>query len=85
MSGWMMRLRGWSAALCGLALAGGMLAGCATQGAAKPSPGAAQADAKPLPKGLDPASDSDPFPSTYKPLPAPVTAIVGAIKNKSAA
>ena len=31
-----------------------------------------------LPRGLDPDSDVDPFPSTYKPLPGVPTAIVGA-------
>lgn len=31
-----------------------------------------------IPKGLDPDTDTDPFPSTYKPLPGRPTAIVGA-------
>ncbi len=31
-----------------------------------------------LPRGLDPDTDADPFPSTYKPLPSSPTAIVGA-------
>ncbi len=31
-----------------------------------------------LPHGLDPDTDTDPFPSTYKPLPSEPTAIVGA-------
>ncbi len=31
-----------------------------------------------LPRGLDPDTDTDPFPSTYKPLPSAPTAIVGA-------
>ena len=31
-----------------------------------------------LPRGLDPDTDADPFPSTYKPLPSAPTAIVGA-------
>jgi imidazolonepropionase-like amidohydrolase len=41
------------------------------QGGAKSAP-------KPLPKGLDPEADADPFPSTYRPLPGRPTAIVGA-------
>ncbi|HKD20372.1 MAG TPA: amidohydrolase [Rhizomicrobium sp.] len=42
-------------------------------------PALADSDAKPvLPKGLDPDADTDPFPSTYKPLPGGPTAIVGA-------
>lgn len=56
-----------------------LLAGCATtatgaSGDAKP---VQKAEAKPLPKGLDPAS-APAFPSTYKPLPSRPTAIVGA-------
>jgi imidazolonepropionase-like amidohydrolase len=47
------------------------------------SAGYAQSDsdqkaASALPKGLDPDTDTDPFPSTYKPLPSGPTAIVGA-------
>ena len=55
------------------------LAGCATTGTgAPPNSGHAETDAKPLPAGLDPSKDADPFPSTYKRIPAPATAIVGA-------
>ena len=46
--------------------------------AAKASPPAASTPPAPLPKGLDPALASNPFPSTYKPLPGRPTAIVGA-------
>ena len=70
-------------ALAAGAIAASCLGGCATtasapSGAAAAKPAETQADAKPLPKGLDPASDTDPFPSTYHPIPAPPTAIVGA-------
>ena len=70
--------RRWGAAAAAGVLAA-LLAGCATTGtqqtgAAKP---ADKAEAKPLPKGLDPAA-STAFPSTYKPLPSRATAIVGA-------
>jgi imidazolonepropionase-like amidohydrolase len=51
------------------------LAGCATNGATtKPT----TARPAPLNAGLDPANDTNPFPSTYKPLPGRPTAIVGA-------
>jgi imidazolonepropionase-like amidohydrolase len=57
------------------------LSACATTTAPKPAPKAgppsATAPATPLPKGLDPAQASNPFPSTYKPLPGRPTAIVG--------
>jgi imidazolonepropionase-like amidohydrolase len=60
-----------------------LLAGCATTGTnrpptAKPAGPEAKSEAKPLPPGLDPASDRDPFPSTYRPLPNGPVAIVGA-------
>ena len=45
------------------------LAGCATS---------ASDDAKPTSPDLDPKVDANPFPSTYKPLPATATALVGA-------
>ncbi len=65
------------------ALAALSLSACATTTATKPaakpaSPPAASAPPIPLPKGLDPAQASNPFPSTYKPLPGRPTAIVGA-------
>ena len=67
------------AVLAAAALAA-LLAGCATTGTSPPPPAKtqAQADAKPLPAGLDPFKDADPFPSTYKPINASPTAIVGA-------
>ncbi|MFZ5669716.1 MAG: amidohydrolase [Pseudomonadota bacterium] len=57
-----------------------LLAACATTGAgdgpaARP---AAAGPARPLPAGLDPAARTDPFPSTYAPLPSRPTAIRGA-------
>jgi len=60
-------------------LASASLAACATtktKPAAKPP--AAAAPSAPLPKGLDPLASKDPFPSTYRALPARPTAIVGA-------
>ena len=46
---------------------------------AKPASGAAKNEpAKPLPSGLDPASNPDPFPSTYRALPSGPTAIINA-------
>jgi imidazolonepropionase-like amidohydrolase len=55
------------------------LAACATTGerpaAAAESTSTASSE---LPKGLDPAESSNPFPSTYRPLPGRPTAIVGA-------
>ena len=78
----------WNAALCALALACGTLGGCATShgaassgvraGASQDGNARKESDAKALPAGLDPAGDLDPFPSTYRPLSALVTAIVGA-------
>lgn len=60
-----------------------MLAGCATTATPTNSQPAPQAAAKadkpaPLPPGLDPDTDVNPFPSTYKPLPSHPLAIVGA-------
>ena len=65
------------------ALAALSVSACATTAPTKPaakpaSPPAASAPPTPLPKGLDPAQASNPFPSTYKPLPGRPTAIVGA-------
>lgn len=59
------------------------LAACATEptahtGPDAPAATASAAPAKALPPGLDPTTDVDPFPSTYKPLPSHPTAIVGA-------
>jgi len=62
------------------------LAACETAGADKPlspggqapTPSADVKPLKPLPKGLDPAADADPFPSTYTPMPSRPTAIVNA-------
>ena len=58
-------------------LASATLAACATT-AAKPDKPASSKPAAPLAKGLDPATARDPFPSTYRALPARPTAIVGA-------
>ncbi len=58
-----------------------MLAGCeTTDGAPKiEAPQMATAKpAKPLPPGLDPFANPDPFPSTYSPLPSKPTAIINA-------
>ena len=61
---------------------GALLAGCATDGTSPPPKSStAQTDkpaAKPLPAGLDPTTDMNPFPSTYQPLPSRPTAIVHA-------
>ena len=55
-----------------------VLFGCAsTSGPAKPA-ATARADTKPLPPGLDPLANPDPFPSTYRPLASVPTAIVNA-------
>ncbi len=71
-------------------LAAAMVAGlsaCATEDmghsksetpAAATASAASAHDQKPLPPGLDPTVDRDPFPSTYHPLPSHPTAIVGA-------
>jgi imidazolonepropionase-like amidohydrolase len=58
-----------------------LLSGCATDAASAPPAKTASAQpvaAKPLPPGLDPATDMDPFPSTYHPFPSRPTAIVNA-------
>ncbi len=75
-----MATESWGAALAAGVLAAACLSGCATTTAPSPAakPEETQADSRPLSKGLDPASDTDPFPSTYRPLAAPPTAIVGA-------
>ena len=76
-------MMGWrytAAAVGALALG---LSACATTTGAGAKPGvtpakpAEKAESKPLPKGLD-GSTSTGYPSTYKPLPANATAIVGA-------
>ena len=57
------------------------LAACATTSAPKPAAKpttTASTPPAPLPRGLDPAQASNPFPSTYRPLPGRPTAIVGA-------
>jgi imidazolonepropionase-like amidohydrolase len=71
------------AATAAILLAG--LAACATDGATGPAVAQTanaapppKSEAKPLPPGLDPWADKDPFPSTYRPLPSRPTAIVGA-------
>ncbi|MDP9104093.1 MAG: amidohydrolase, partial [Pseudomonadota bacterium] len=69
----------WALAATAAVLALG-LAACATEttpATAQTAPTARQ-EAKPLPAGLDPWNDRDPFPSTYRPLPSRPTAIVGA-------
>lgn len=56
-----------------------MLSACETTEAGKSSaPTASAHEQHALPRGLDPAADPDPFPSTYRPLPSRPTAIVGA-------
>jgi imidazolonepropionase-like amidohydrolase len=60
---------------------GALLAGCATTGTTPPPKQEASADkpaAKPLPPGLDPTTDMNPFPSTYQPLPSRPTAFIHA-------
>ena len=71
--------------IAALIMAAAALIGCATTAAtdakpdaAKPAGKAAPVKPVPLARGLDPAADMDPFPSTYKPLPGHPTAIVGA-------
>ena len=64
-------------------LASASLAACATTtskpaAGKSPSPGASSQAAAPLARGLDPATSKDPFPSTYRPLPARNLALVGA-------
>lgn len=66
------------------ALASASLAACATTTPSKPAagksppPAAPSQPAAPLPRGLDPAANKDPFPSTYRPLPGRNLALVGA-------
>ena len=72
-----MMIRGWRAAVAASVLAA-LAAGCATTGTARPADGAKTAEAKPLPPGLDPSTTMGAFPSTYRPLPGRLTAIVGA-------
>ena len=66
---------------CALAVLAFAIGGCATD-AATATPPATTASAAPaakaLPPGLDPASDMDPFPSTYHRFPSRPTAIVNA-------
>jgi imidazolonepropionase-like amidohydrolase len=60
------------------------VSGCASVnvGAGKPAAAGAQpaqkTELRPLPQGLDPSANLDPFPSTYRPLPSGPTAIVNA-------
>ncbi len=64
-----------------LLMAGAVLSGCATDGTTKSGSTTSASSSekpKPLPAGLDPYANPDPFPSTYKPLPSGPTAIVGA-------
>jgi len=69
-------LRGSSLAVIACALA---LGACATTGATPVADDVAdKVEAKPLATGLDNASNLDPFPSTYAPLPRHNSAIVGA-------
>ena len=73
-------LRGSSLAVIACALAGSLaLSGCATTGGDddKPSSNAASTERQPLARGLDFASNPDPFPSTYRGLPRENMAIVG--------
>ena len=63
-------------------LASASLAACATTTPSKPSDSktssASAQSSTPLPRGLDPATSKDPFPSTYRPLPGASVALVGA-------
>src|SRR5215218_8018323 len=60
-------------------LASASLAACATTNSRPASKShAASTPAAPLPRGLDPATAKDAFPSTYRALPSRPTAIVGA-------
>jgi len=54
------------------------LGGCATGAAPTKKPAGESAKARPLAKGLDAASNGDPYASTYRPLPSRPTALVGA-------
>ncbi|HEV8334273.1 MAG TPA: amidohydrolase [Steroidobacteraceae bacterium] len=74
----MASLRGPSiASVTGAAL---LLVGCVDAPAVKTpeQPPAKPAEAVPLPRALDPYSNLDPYPSTYRPLPSQPVAIVGA-------
>jgi imidazolonepropionase-like amidohydrolase len=73
-----MRLRDWP--VTALLLAAACLTGCAatTGGSASGRPASASEPPHPLRAGLDPAADTDPFASTYRPMPSRPTAIVGA-------
>jgi imidazolonepropionase-like amidohydrolase len=66
-------LRGVSLAVLGCAL---MLSACATSGSSADA-GATRAERAALPRGLDAAANPDPYPSTYRGLPARNAAIVG--------
>jgi hypothetical protein len=59
-----------------LIIAAAVLSGCASTSAPERN-GPADAPT-PLARGLDPATDADPFPSTYRPIAAAPVAIVGA-------
>jgi len=64
-------------------LASASLAACATTSSTSapgksPPAGSSSQAAAPLPLGLDPAANKDPFPSTYRPLPGRAVALVGA-------
>lgn len=81
-----MEVKRWpTAAIVGLA-ASLAVTGCATTGAAPAGAGGksssagktAAAPPKPLPPGLDPAANPNPFPSTYVPAPSTPTAFKGA-------
>ena len=61
--------------LCTAGLAIALLCGCTTTGAQSADNAG---PVKTLPKGLDPAANPGPFPTTYKPMPSKTTAIVGA-------
>src|SRR5687767_181820 len=59
-------------------LASASLAACATTASKPASKPQASSPSAPLPKGLDPATTKDPFPSTYRALPGRNVAIIGA-------
>jgi len=72
-----------SLALAGCATTGGAKGAGAPHAAAKDSNGAKGGDKpaappKPLLRGLDPQTDVNPFPSTYRPLPSQPTVLKGA-------
>ena len=75
------RKRGASLVVLAFAMFGALsLSACATDGGtpkAETAP-STRAEAKPLATGLDYASNLDPYPSTYQPLPRQNSAIVGA-------